>query len=441
LVQFVAYEMIQPDGLVPEEQMKEMKCAGFYVAHNQIVKQKDLTEENLSKVLLSRRAESAFEIDGIVVFHNEMAHKRSVGENPDYAFAFKSFQTMERAETTVIGVEWNISKDGFLKPTVLFSPVALDGVTIQKATGFNAKFINENKIGPGARIIVIRSGQVIPYVKEVVEPATAGVAQMPDMPYKWNETGVDAMVEVATENATVALKSLEYFFSKIDVTGLGPANVKKLYEAGYKRPRDIFEADVSDITKLEGFKEKSAQKLVDALRTRKSTLVSDCVLLMDASNVMGRGMGTKKIELIISHIGSKILTERYIPSVTELTAIKGIEKKTAELFVENLPNCFKFMEENGFVECMKAQNATAAGAAPAIVSDKLAHLNVVFTGVRSKEAEAMITENGGKVSSGVSKQTTLVIAKDPSGDSNTLVKARDLGVKIVSLDQFMSGDY
>lgn len=434
-IQFVAYELINPDNHTPEAQIKDMKCLGFNIVHHELVKDKDLSEETLSKILVRRRENSPFEIDGIVVFHNESAHKRSIGDNPDYAFAFKSFQTMERAETTVTGVEWNISKDGLLKPTVIFSPVALDGVTIQKATGFNAKFIADNKIGPGARIIIIRSGQVIPYVKEVIAPAPD--AHMPDIPYEWNATGVDAVVKTTGEAAdAVAIKTLEYFFSKVDVPGLGPANVKKLYEAGYKRPRDIFEASAAELTKLEGFKEKSAVKLAEALKTRRATLEEDCVLLMDASNTMGRGMGTKKIEMIVAHIGPKILSERYVPSVTELVSIKGIEQKTAELFIENLPKCFKFLEDNGFASCLRAP-AAAPAQSPAKQDNKLAHLNVVFTGVRSKEAEAVIVKYGGKVSSGVSKHTTLVVAKDPDGSSNTLVKARELGVKIISLEDFV----
>jgi len=439
LVQFIAYEMISPDGLTMTEQIEKMKCMGFNVVHHRVLEASKMKDEELSKILVERRTKSPFEIDGIVVFHDNVAHARKVGENPDYAFAFKSVQTLERAETTVTRVEWNMSKDGYMIPVVNFNPVSLDGVVIQRASAFNAKYIKDHKLGPGSKVVIMRSGFVIPYIAEVLSVSSSGEAQMPEVDYTWSSSGVDIIVSKGVGNEEMAFKNLDYFFNKIDVKGLSSGTLRKLFERGYVTVKDIFGLTFDDIKKLDGFKEKSAGKLFESLKSRYEELksgVSECVLLLDASNTLGRGIGGKKLELVLEHIPNMV-KDRIIPSVTQLIAIKGIEKKTAETLVGNLGAAYRFLDENGFEMCFK--EADTKEKTPDISPSQMKLLNyvIVFTGVRSKDAEAFIEANGGKVASGVTKKTTLLIAKDPTGDSNSIKKARELGVEIISLDEFV----
>jgi len=424
LVQFMAYEQIHPDTYSIDQQLKNLKCAGFRTVYHQIVS--DFTESSLSEILVDRRKNSPFEVDGIVLFHVSL-HKRKTGDNPDYAFAFKSLQTMEKVDVIVSEVEWNITKDGYMIPVIKFPPVPLNGVTIQRSHGFNGKYIKDNKIGPGSRLTIMRSGDVIPYVSEVLSPATSGSGQMPDITYGWSASGVDIVAKGDEAISQTKLKSLEYFFDKIDVKGVSAGNIKKLFDSGLTSVKAIFEASIDDLKRVEGFKEKMAQKVFDALKERYVTLENNCVLLMDASNMLGRGMGSKKIELIVNSFPN-ILSERYIPTIGELTNIKGIEKKSASQFIDNLPACFKFLDENGFVCKSKSKEKSA--------DKSLAGMNVVFTGIRNKEIEQFIVSNGGKVSSSVSKNTTLVIAKDPSATSGSITKATDLGINVISVGDF-----
>jgi len=106
-----------------------------------------------------------------IVVRDNQHHSIISGKNPKYSFAFKTILTHEEAEVIVSHVEWNISKDGFLKPTVYFNPIHIGGVKIQKATGFNASFIQSNTIGPGSHIVIIRSGDVIPYIVRTLSPS------------------------------------------------------------------------------------------------------------------------------------------------------------------------------------------------------------------------------------------------------------------------------
>ena len=430
---FVAYELVSPK-LDPAEQLPYLEKLGFKVVYNHKISETDVTSQGLSDILLDRRDKSPYEIDGIVVMHNKI-HKRVNGKNPEYGFAYKSILTMESAEVVVTNIEWNLSKDGYLVPTILFNGVSLDGVMIKRATGFNGKFIKDNKIGAGSRLIIIRSGFVIPHIKKVLTPAASGEPQMPDLDYVWSKSGVDIMIpeEHKKDNDELKLKNLENFIKKIEVTGLGPGNIKKMFDAGFDTPKAMFAASAKDFLKVEGFKDKTAQKVYDALQERKRTL--DCLTLIDASNVMGRGLGSKKIKVILDAYPT-ILEKRYVPSITELVALKGVEKTTAELFANNLPAFFKFVDDNG-LDCKSSSKTSikfdvTIEEGPSFESQKF-----VFTGFRNKELEAYITARQGEISSAVSKKTTLVVCKDLNEDSSKIKKAKELGVPLAQVDDFI----
>lgn len=444
LVQFVAYEVISPK-MAPEQQYKYMKKRGFKVVNNEKID--SLTVEELSKILVDRRDKSEFEIDGIVIYHNA-DHPRQSDANPKHAFAFKSVLTMQKAEVVVSGVEWNMSKDGYLIPVITFNPVQLAGVSIKRAHGFNGKFILDNKIGPGSKIIVMRSGDVIPYVTEILTPSETGEAQMPDMKYSWTKTGVDIVMSAEDQNNSdeLKLKNLIYFFDKIDVTGLSAGNITKMYNSGgLKTVRQIFTASKADLLKVDGFKDKMADKILNAIQERKGDL--DCIKLMNASNTLGRGIGQRKLETILEAIPKIGTTKRYIPTMQEMLAIKGIEVKTAQLFIDNLPKYFEFVDEQGvdctFESVAPQQPPQAPPKTTQNKSDKptqsLVGMKIVFTGFRNEALEKIIKAAGGTVSTSVSKNTSLVIKKsDEDNDSGKAKKAVELGVDMMNLEEFLT---
>ncbi len=454
--QFVAYELIFPK-LQPEKQFKYIKALGFKNVFYDKVPESKLTVDELSKILINRRDKSEFEIDGIVIFHNEI-HKRIKKENPRYAFAFKSIITMQKAEVIVTNVEWNLSKDGYLIPVINFNGVNLAGVTIRRAHGFNGKFISDNKIGPGSKIIIMRSGDVIPYVTEILTPSESGEPQMPDGKYVWTDTGVDIKMDLEEqkESDELKFKNIAYFFDKIDVKGLSSGNLKKIYDSGLKSVRDIFNCTTQDLLNVEGFKIKMAEKITSAISERKNNL--DCLTVMDASNTLGRGIGKKKVELIIETIPS-ILQNRHIPTMQEMLSIKGIEKKTASLFISNLPKYFEFIDDNE-IKCVNPSSQNSTSQQSQVQTELYSELPVnkeivkgkevyspdmifknkkfVFTGFRNTDLEKKIKTLGGSVTTSVSKTTTAVIRKDSSEkESGKILKAEELGIEIMNLDDFI----
>lgn len=424
-IDFVAYEMLKPKTLGPSACLDALDSMGFKVMHREIIAASTLSVDTLSDILVRRRRDSEYEIDGIIVEHDEI-HKTVKGKNPAHAFAFKSILTHDEAEVVVKEVEWNVSKDGYMKPTVIFDAVQIAGVTIQRATGFNASFIEKNVIGPGARIVIIRSGDVIPYIVRVLSPASAKQPSMPTQPYVWGDTHVDILVASGNNSSDMMLKQMEHFVSSLDVKHVAAGTLKRLYEAGHDTIPKLLRLKEEDILKIDGFKTASAKRIVEGFQQAKTR--ASCTDMMVASNVFGRGLGKKKIELIVDAL-PKVM-EGSTPTMEELLKIKGAGEETAKAFAAAVPAFFKFMDEIG-VPCKPKPKA-----AKSTSSATLANQTFVFTGFRNKEWEEKVVALGGKVATSVSKSTSFVVAEDPTESTSKLNKARDLSVRIISKDAF-----
>lgn len=441
-IDFVVYELLYPK-MKPSDGLVYMQEAGFKVVHYSVVTEDNpLSLDFLFENLITRRNHSSYEIDGIVVYQ-DTEHKVIKGKNPKYAFAFKSIHTQEEAEVTVSHVEWNISRHGLIKPIVHFPTVNIGGVKIQKATGFNAGYIDQNKIGPGARIIIIRSGDVIPYIVRILSPASNGRGALPtEIEYEWNETHVDIVVKNQKDNKEIQIKTLEGFANKLDIPYLGPGTIAKLYDAGITTLPKLMHLKIEEVLKIEGFQKTSAEKLMKSLQSvRDNTLCAD---LMSATNVFGRGLGSRKIKPILE-MYPDILSKRRIPKIEEIVKVEGIASKTAALFIDNLQDFFNLIDEME-IPCRleKPKKAKAAAAKPAKEDapkqqgpkKSFTNMTVVFTGFRNKEWEEMIESNGGHVSSSVSKKTSLVVALNPEDNTGKTAKANELGVRVISREDF-----
>jgi DNA ligase (NAD+) len=168
----VAYEIVGSK-MAKVDQLEQLAKWGFKVAEYSIGQADYWNDDRLTKLLNDRRAVTEYEIDGIVIDIDAAATRARLATdelNPEYAVKFKVADSSNLAVATVRQVEWNVSKDGYYKPRVQIHPVDLVGVTISNLTGFNAKFIKDNGIGPGAKIEITRAGDVIPQILRCIEP-------------------------------------------------------------------------------------------------------------------------------------------------------------------------------------------------------------------------------------------------------------------------------
>ncbi|QIG60209.1 DNA ligase [Dishui Lake large algae virus 1] len=450
-IDFVAYELLDPR-TTPLKGFELMRDIGFMVADFKPLKADDTTMDRLSEILVSRRKDSPYEVDGIVIEH-DTEHKRIKGKNPKYAFAFKSILTHDEAEVIVTRVEWNVSKDGYIKPIVHFPSVVIEGANISKATGFNAAFIEQHKIGPGSRIVIIRSGSVIPHIVRVVSASSNGKPSMPDMSYVWTDTHVDIVLK-ADDNESVSnemmLKRMEYFVTALGLKGVGPGIIKKLFDSGYNTIPKLLAVKKDEVMKIEGFKTTSAQNIVNTLSGARQARCAD---LMAASGLFGRGVGTKKLAPVLEEFPNIANIEGPVPSVNQLMSIPGTGEATASAIYSGIVPFRKFLKDTG-LKCLPrgAPRAPPAPSAPAPAPSApassapqtrpdMSKINAVFTGFRSKEWENIVTDAGGKISTSVSKNTTMVVAADPDEDSSKTKKARELGIPIISKDVFAKKYY
>ena len=425
-IDFIAYDILSPKMKIEDVfnyfTKNNIKCANYVLW--------DLDNINLlslSNHLELRRRESDYEVDGIVVYNNKI-HKVINGKNPKYAFAFKSILTHEQAEVTVTDVEWNVSMHKYMKPIVKFNEVVIAGVKIKQATGFNGKFINSNIIGPGSRIIIIRSGDVIPHILKVLSVSSNGKPKMPELKYKWNDTQIDIILDEDGKNKEQDIKSYTYFMAKLDVGSVKESTIKRLYENGFDTLEKILKIKVEELKQLDGFQEKSAIKIVDNFAKIKN---SDCDILLDASNILGRGFALKKIKLVSEKYPLNKKVDILKLTVDDLLKIDGIGNVNAKQFVENIKKFYEFLDKIGY-KCDKQEVKKEVVNVKTVLKDK----KFIFTGFRNKDWEKLIIDSGGKIVTCVSKTVDYLVVKNKTDKSGKIDKANELGVKILDMGEF-----
>jgi NAD-dependent DNA ligase len=383
-----------------------------------------LCEERLAKILNARRDAAPYEMDGVVIDVDDPESRARLGVGndlkPEYAVKFKVADASNVAIVTVTGVEWNVSKHGYLKPTVLLEPVELVGVTVKRASGYNAKFILDNGVGAGARLRITRAGDVIPDILEVIEPA---FPDMPSVEWEWNETGVDAVAVEETEEV-IALK-MKSFFNALKVDKLQDKSIGKLIARGHDSIGRVIALDMAQWALILGVNGTLAY---DSLRRKLQDI--ELWELMGAWPYFYRGFGQTRAKAIVEALGLDCMSA----GVDEVSAIEGFDVKTAERFVAGLDGFKAFLswlQERGLVKIKVAEQAPATGGS-------LSGLRFAFTGFRDLELEGKIRSLGGEVQSGVKRDTTHLVAKDPTKGSNKLKRAADQGVKVIGRDELLS---
>ena len=423
----VLYEIIDPFYPI-EKQFKILDKLGFNVVHNKNIT--NLTYDILSKELIDRKKKSIYNVDGIIITDCSN-NKRNINSNPDYAFAFKDISDDQKAITTVLNIEWSISKNGYIKPVLILKPVIIGGVEIKRTTGINAKYIIDNKLGKGAIIEIIRSGDVIPKVNKIIKIATSGLGELPDVNYKWSTTGVDIIIDDMKTNKNVLIKNLYFFFSSLDTKGIGQKTIEKLVDSGFDSVSKILKSNIDDLLLIDGFQEKSSNNLLLSLKETFSSI--KLYKLIAASNKLGNGIG----ELIVKSVLDKypnLLTDykKWTKNefISNLLSIDGFGQKTATLFVSNFDDFITFYDSiKNYITITSENNKKY---------NKLQNKTFVFSSFRDADIKKQIEENSGKVGETVSKNTDYLVIKDDSvNKTDKIKKAEELGIKIITKNDLL----
>ncbi len=377
----------------------------------------DLTEELL--ISLFKEWSQEYEIDGIILEVNNLATQNSLGRetstgNPVFARAFKHPSFEQSSETEVIGITWNISKQGLLKPVLHINPVKLDGVTVSNVTGNNARFVKDMGLGVGAKVIVKRSGMVIPIIVDVLEKVEFVLPNIEGVEIDWNEAGIELITLTETEDQK--LKKNIAFFEILEADSVGEGVITQLWEAGYKTIEQILNLTTSDLEKIDRFGKRKAKIVFDSIQ--KSIKGVQLSKLQHASGIFS-GLGSKKLALL-EHFAEK-------PTVEKVMEIEGFAEISAKTYVDNYDIFRTFIERLPIKIAEKVEVVS--------VSNDLVGKQFVFTGVRRKDLEEVIVSKGGVIGGSVSKNTTHLVMKEKGSGSSKETKAISLGVEILTVEE------
>jgi NAD-dependent DNA ligase len=425
---FVTYEVVSPP-MEPSQQLLVLKVLKHQTVCNKLLT--GLSNITLSELLQDWRKTYEYEIDGVIVSDNKI-YPRKTG-NPDHAFAFKMVLTEQIAEAKVVDVLWSASKDGYLKPRVRIEPVKLGGVTIEYATGFNGKFIQENGIGIGAIIEIIRSGDVIPYIKSVT--IAADKAKMPEVPYTWTSTNVDIVLENMGDDITVREKNITAFFVSLKVEGLSSGNVKRIMNAGFDTVPKILKMKKTDFAMAEGFKDKMIEKVFTGIQEKVAN--ASLLEIMVASNLLGRGLGERKIRPILEKYPNIVTSgETAGEKMSMLQSVDGIGIENSKSFVSNIPGFIEFLKECDLLGKLNAPAVAVVPAKPSTITTPLSGKKIVMTKIRDKDIIKYLKTAGGSLEDNIKKDTFALVVKSQDDVSNKTKFAQENNIPIMTAQEF-----
>jgi DNA ligase (NAD+) len=429
-VRFVAYQVLEPAGMSRSQQFTWLGSRGFEVPWWAAVAAAATAanEKELLATFMERKAASAYPLDGLVLATDTVPVALGGGEarNPPDSVAFKASLDEQKAETTVVGVVWTASRQGMLIPRIQIEAVEIGGATIQWLSGHNAALIASEGIGPGARIIVRRSGDVIPALDEVLEKVDAALP--PADTWTWDATKVHAMAAAATGGGGAAAEAtapaLLHALQTLGVEGIGPGLVAKLCEAGFDTMIKLWKAEPAALAAAIGAGRGPA--LLASLKARRATASMSQLLV--ASNRLPRGVGERKMRVLFDLDANP----RAWAAAAAAAAVPGWSADSlAELF-KALPKAIMWVEGS----FPGAQVQTPETPFTQIQEAPVASKFVVFTGVRDKELEGLLAAKGWAIQDAVSGKTSCLVVASPIKESAKTKKATQLGVKIMTISEF-----
>ena len=444
-VRFYAFTLVQAGGVDFKNsrlyQMQWLKGQGFDVVENHPVTA-DTIEEEVAW-FAEHIEKNEVPSDGLVLVYDDISYGQSLGTTakfPRDSFAFKWAD--EIRETTLTEIEWSPSRTGLINPVAIFEPVELEGTTVSRASVHNISIMEELELGVGDRITVYKANMIIPQIAENL--TRSGVKDIPkECPVCGGPTRISMENETKTLYCTNPkcqakhVKSFTLFVSRdaMNIEGLSEATLEKFIMNGYiKDFADLFHLDryADEIRQMEGFGDKSYENLQNSIKNARTTTLPRLVYSLGIPNI-----GIANAKMICGALGND--PERILnATVEELSEISGVGGVIAGTFVDYFADEEHrdlFRRLLGEVEIPEEEITED--------SRKFAGVNFVITGsvehfANRAEVKEEIEKRGGKVTGSVTSKTNYLINNDVNSTSSKNRKARDLGVPIISEEEFLN---
>lgn len=442
-VNFFAFALVQADGVdfqnSQEKKYLFMKEQGF-----EVVEYKRVTAGNIADTVAwfsDKITSNDFPSDGLVLLYDDIAYGESLGTTakfPRNAIAFKWAD--ELAKTTLREVEWSASRTGLINPVAIFDPVELEGTTVSRASVHNLSIVRQLKLGIGDTIEVYKANMIIPQIAQnltgsasVTPPEKCPVCQEPTSIH--SDNGVEVLFCENRNCLAKKIKSISLFVSRdaMNIDGMSEATIEKLLAKGLiHQLGDLFriQKHKEEIVSMEGFGEKSYEKLQNAVETAKKTTVSRFLYSLGIPNI-----GASNAKVICKAFDQDFDKVRHATE-EELVAVDGVGSVIAKAFVaffEEKQNQEMVDDLLSVITLEKEEESSNAN---------MQELQFVITGsvnhfANRNEVKTLIESRGGKVTGSVTGKTDYLINNDSQSNSSKNKKAKELGIPILTEDEFI----
>ena len=443
-VNFVAFMLVRADGVdfhnSRREQFEWLKTQGFEVVEYRMVKRASLPEN--VQYFSQKIADYDIPSDGLVLLLDDIAYGDSLGRTakfPRNSIAFKWED--EIRETHLLEIEWSVSRTGLINPVAIFDPVELEGTTVSRASVHNLSIMEGLQLGIGDTITVYKANMIIPQIAENL--TRSGKMEIPKIcPVCGGATEIRQMNDVKSLYCTnpdcqaKKIKSFSLLVSRdaLNIDGLSEMTLEKFIGSGLIHTyADIFHLDRhrQTIVEMEGFGEKSYEKLTTAIRLASHTTLPRVIYGLGIA-----GIGLANAKMLCRQFDFDFEKMRHA-SEEELTAVDGIGTVLADAWI----SYFESEKNNRLVDDLLAeltieQESTSAETAI------FAGMTFVITGsvthfANRKELQSVIEARGGKATGSVTSKTTYLINNDVTSNSSKNKKAKELGIPILSEEDFL----
>lgn len=416
-VEFVAYHQYGQGSKLKSDVLFQLQRFGFDVVKYWYVSSND--DSDFNPAMIQRvREQTDYELDGVVLQINN-GDNDEMAMYPSTQVKLKSPGIDNLAETTVTHVEWNVSQNNKLVPTIWFEPVTLLQTTVVKCTGHNYANIVDKNIGPGTKILVTRRGDVTPYCEQVLQCTTA---QLPDCEY--DVVGQFAYARGVTPQ--VQALGLNAFFVALDVNDIGEQTCLTIIQNNGSMP-DIVDLLTMSESDLSFLIESSAvgKKVHSNIQARLNDVTMDVII--GAHPMMDQGIGQLKIKNVLEYwsVGGKWDVGVLIDP-DRLAVTPRVGEKTAELIATS---CARI----GIVEFMaRLTELTGKDFQPKTYDGIYSGEVIVFSGFRDAVLKDKLIKRGADVANSLTSATTILVVDDVNGTSGKILKARKQGTKIIA---------
>ncbi len=420
-----------------KESLDYLKSQGFKVIPEYEKVNSFKSVENKILGIGEKRFSLSYDIDGIVIKVDDFAKREEMGstaKTPKWAVAYKF--PPEEKETKLLDIEVNVGRTGAVTPVAVFEPIILAGTSVSRATLHNQDFINEKNISIGDIIKVRKAGDIIPEVLSVSK--SCGNNSSFKLPKVCPDCGTE-LIREADESAircpnvncpAQIYRSIVHFASKgaMNIDGLGPAIVDTLIDNGLIHSvADLYTLNENDLLKLDNFKEKSVNNLLTSIEKSKSNSLDRLIYGLGIRNI-----GSASAKLLCDRFGD--LESIINATAEEIAKIDGF----GEIMAQSVAKAFKEPHMLEIIERLKSYGVNVFYEKKQ-KDNRFEGITFVLTGtlptLKRAEAKEIIESYGGKASGSVSKKTDYVLAGDEAGSK--LTKAENLGIKIISEDEFL----